>query len=133
VNLVRIIIPILVIALTGCTKNIQNKEAVKKAVMEHLAQMKSLSLSNMDVDVASVNFKDKEAEALVRISPKGGDPSAGMQIGYILDQKGGQWVVRKKADAGASPHGGMSMPAPETKAPLSHPPLPSGDSGPAKQ
>jgi hypothetical protein len=111
----------------GCQKNIENKEAIKQGVVDHLA--KRSDLMAMDVRVDGVQFKGKEAEALVYLQAKSGPMAAGggMQMKYTLDRQGAHWVVReKKSDA---PHGGsMPMPAPEPEAtpalPPGHPALP---------
>ncbi len=71
--------------------------------MDRLASMK---MGEMDVAIKSVQYKGSEADAEVGISPKGGDPAAGMSIVYHLQQQGGKWVVTGKQDA----HGAVSSP-----------------------
>ncbi len=82
----------------------------------------------MQVDVASVTFRDNEADAVVSFKPKGSaDPSNTMQMRYTLERKGGDWVVKSRGGSGGSPHGGMggAAPAPGGEMPSGHPPVPS--------
>jgi carbon monoxide dehydrogenase subunit G len=113
-----------VICLTGCQKNIQTNEAVRAGVIKHLSQNSNLSLGSMDVEVASVTFRDNDAEATISFKPKGGDASTGMSMRYTLEKKGGEWVVKKKADSGmghgAAPGAGMPQ---GTGKPMDHPPM----------
>jgi hypothetical protein len=117
------------LSLAGCQKNIQTNEAVRDGVIKHLSQNKNLAISSMDVEVASVTFKDNEAEAAVSFKPKGGDASSAMTMRYTLEKKGSEWVVKKKADSGMG-HGAT---APQgTGLPQDHPPMGSGTAGGTK-
>ena len=89
--------------LAGCQKDIQNKDAVRQAIITHLTQNKNLSVGSMDIEVTQVTFRDKEADAVVMFKPKGGDAASGMSMKYTLERQGSLWVVKKKADSG--PHG----------------------------
>lgn len=65
----------------------------------------------MDVSVAAVTYKENEATATVHFQAKGNNaPGSGMDMQYVLERKGNQWVV--KGRAGDNPHGaqGMGMP-----------------------
>jgi len=116
----------LLVALCGCAKNIKNKEAVKKAVMEYLSKRSDLALASMDIDVTAVSFKDKEAEAVVSFKPKGMDANAGMQMVYVMEQKGSEWGnVRAKNAGSAGAHGGGAMPESQPLPP-GHPPTSGG-------
>ena len=110
----------------GCSKNIQNPEAVRSAVMEYLnarAAQTGLDMNAMQVEVGATTFEKDTARATVSITPKGiGGP--GMQMTYNLDRKGDKWVVRP----GGSPHGTVPPPnssgAPGGQAlPPGHPPV----------
>ena len=48
----------------------------------------------MDVDVTSIAFKGKEADATVTFRAKGADASSGLEMRYTLEQKSGKWVVK---------------------------------------
>jgi len=89
--------------LAGCKKDIQNQDAVRQGVMSYLS--KRSDLLAMDVSVASVAFQQDEATAQVHFQAKGnGSPAAGMTMQYVLERKGGQWVVKGRTGSNAS-HG----------------------------
>ncbi|HEY7336048.1 MAG TPA: hypothetical protein VH639_14260 [Bryobacteraceae bacterium] len=97
----------LALLLAACSKNIQNQEAVRSAVVDYLAArapQTGLSMDSMTVEVANMSFEKDTARVTVSITPKGAN-GGGMQMTYNLDRKGDKWVVRP----GATPHG---MPAP---------------------
>jgi hypothetical protein len=95
--------------LGGCKRDIQNNDAIRQGVVTYLSKRQDLLA--MDVSVASVTYKENEATATVHFQAKGNNaPGSGMDMQYVLDRKGNQWVVRGRA--GDSPHGsqGMGMP-----------------------
>lgn len=104
-----------VLALAGCKQTVQTKEAVRQGVVDYLSTRGNLDLKAMQVDVTSVNFRQNEADVVVSFRPKSSPNAEGMEMRYTLEQKGGRWVVKGKADKGAAPHGGMpaEMAAPE--------------------
>jgi hypothetical protein len=106
----------LLFLLLGCNRAPQSKDAVKQAVVEHLSKSSSLDISQMDIDVTSVTFKDNTANATVSFRPKS-SPDQGMQMSYALESKGNKWSVVKKSEGG-SPHGGTPG-APGASAPPS--------------
>lgn len=94
-------------ALAGCSKNINNEEAVRQGVINYLAKQSSLDLNAMDISVDTVTFKANEADAVIAFRPKGtADPSNAMQMKYTLERKGGEWVVKTKAGMSGDPHTG---------------------------
>ncbi|MCE5307710.1 MAG: hypothetical protein LLG20_08705 [Acidobacteriales bacterium] len=102
----------------------ETKEAVRQGVVDYLSSRKDLSISSMQIDILSVDFRGNEAEATVSFRPKGG--GEGMQIPYKLERKGDRWVVKARTGAGGgNPHG--SMPMPESASgmglPAGHPPI----------
>lgn len=112
---------LLIFSLAACNRGVQSNDAVRQGVLDHLAESQAktnLNLAGMDVVVKSVQFNGKEADAAVSITPKGGNPAAGMQINYHLQQQGSKWVVVGRQDPhGAvatpeapSPHGGGAVP-----------------------
>ena len=118
---------VLVSLLLGCKKDIQNKEAIRQAVIDHLA--KRPDLMAMDVRVDGVQFKQDEAIASVYLQAKSGAAAGGgMQMTYALERKGNQWVVKDKKNSGgaASPHGGATGNPPPALPPLppGHPQIP---------
>jgi hypothetical protein len=124
------------LALTGCSKDARNTDAVRQAVVDHLGKRGDLNLSTMNIEVTNVEYgKNNDAIATVSFAPKG--ESGGMSMRYHLVQEGGRWVVQGKQDSGGmghgggmtSPHGG-AMPPPEgppsggaADLPPGHPPV----------
>ena len=100
---------LLIFSLAACNRGIQNNDAVRQGVIDHLAKA-GLNVKGMDVNLSSVQFNGKEADATVSITPKGGNPAQGMSMKYHLEQQGSQWVVTGRQDTGASPHGAGAMP-----------------------
>jgi hypothetical protein len=96
--------------LSGCKKDIQSTEAVRQGVLAHLS--KRGDLLSMDVSVTNVTYQQNEAVATVHLQAKGSNTAgAGMDIQYVLERKGNQWVV--KGRAGGDSHGAQGMGAPQ--------------------
>jgi hypothetical protein len=97
---------------TGCSRNIDNGDAVRAGVVDYLrarTAQTGLDVNLMQVDVTAVSFQKDEAHATVYFRPKGATNQGGMQMSYTLDRKGDKWVVRARS-GGASPHGGAMPP-----------------------
>jgi hypothetical protein len=105
--------------LAACSRDIQNKDAVRGAIVDYLNARPDKIGESVDVQIASLTFASsgKEAHANVTFTPKKG--GAGMQMPYTLDRKGDRWVVRPHAAEGENPHGAAGLPA----LPPSHPPI----------
>lgn len=99
------------LASAACNRGGQTKDDVRKSVVEYLATRSNLNLSSMDVEVASVAFRENQADAVVTFRAKGPNPGPGMNITYSLERSGSKWVVKPKAEGGGSPHGGAPPPA----------------------
>jgi hypothetical protein len=102
----------LVLLLSSCAHDINNKEALRAAVIEHLTarqQKIGLSMDMMNVEVGSMSFQKDQATATISFKPKaGGD---GMQIPYAFERKGDKWVVRSRMESGPGGHGsGQELP-----------------------
>lgn len=110
------ILSLLLVLLAGCAKAPQNQDAVKQAILDHLAKRSDMMTQSMKIEVVSVSFRDKEADAVVSVSPKEG--GAGIQMNYSLLMEGGKWTV--KPSEKSSPHGNTAMPTGEM--PAGHPP-----------
>lgn len=108
--------------LAACSRDIENTNAVRQGVIDHLSGRSGLDVSSMQVEVTKVSFRKDEADATVSFRPKGSaDPSSGMEMRYTLERKGGRWVVKGKADMGGHGEGGSggaAMPG----MPPGHPP-----------
>ncbi len=108
---------------------------MRQGVIDYLSSKSDLNISQMQVDVSSVSFRQDEADVTVSFRPKGGSAEAGMQMRYTLERKGNRWVVKGK---GAGPHSqmpgaaqGTGQPAgPGDPLPPGHPPM---GSAPAPQ
>jgi hypothetical protein len=107
---------LLLVLLAGCAKAPQNQEAVKQAVLDHLGKRSDMLSKSMKIDVVSVNFRDKEADAVVSIAPKEG--GAGIQMNYSLTMEGGKWTVNPPK---SNPHGNTAIPTGDM--PAGHPPM----------
>jgi hypothetical protein len=121
-----------VFLLAGCAKDINNKEAVRVAVVEYLnkkAESTGLNVAQMEVLVGSVSFQKDQAQAMVNIKPKG--MPDGMQMSYALVRKGDKWEEKGKQDSGMNPHGG-ELPSTTPAQPKSNPALPPGHPPAAK-
>jgi hypothetical protein len=108
--------------LAACTKDIQNKDAVRGAIVDYLQAREAqtgLKVDQMSVEVSSLTFSSsgKEAHANVMFTAKQG--GGGMQMQYTLDRKSDKWVVRPHAEGGENPHGGAALPS----LPPNHPPM----------
>jgi hypothetical protein len=120
-----------VLFLSGCSKPPSNKDAVQQGLMEYLKTRAGISIDTMDVNVTSVTFRGEEADATVTFSPKGSkDHTGAMNMNYVLENKGGKWVV--KGRSGTSQHGGdapgmpKEMPKTIPQMPPGHPPTDPG-------
>lgn len=131
--------------LCGCSRDIQNADAVRAGVIDYLKSNQAtigLNVDAMQIDVTSVSFQKDEARAAVAFQAKTGGDNTPMLINYTLDRKGGKWVVRPGAQGGgANPHGGGAppdmpqlppghpstgsgaTPAPKGQLPPGHPPV----------
>lgn len=114
----KLLLPLLLIVsltLGACKRDIENEDAVRRGILNYFA--KRQDLSSMDVSVSKVAFRQNEADAVVHLQAKNTTaPGSGLDMSYVLERKGNEWVVKGK---GLGPgHGsGMSMPAPGMPAP----------------
>ena len=107
-KLLSLVVAIAVFAV-GCGRDINNKDAVRKGVVEYLNKRSGqtgLDLNNMNLEVTSVSFQKNEAHATVSFKPKGTEASSGMSMNYVLERQGDQWVVKGRQESGLNPHGG---------------------------
>jgi len=126
--------------LPSCAKDIQNKDAVRQGVVDHLKARKNLDLdlSSMQLEVTAVTFRENEADATVSFVPKGASASQGMSMKYTLVRSGDVWQVKQKAETTNSPHSGGAVANPHgaesaqpgaapagSALPPGHPPMPS--------
>jgi hypothetical protein len=122
----KLALGIAAVLLSACSRDIQNTEAVRQSVIDYLRSRTTQTGLNMDmmqVDVTSVSFDRNEARAAVSFRPKNGGGDGGMQMNYILQRKGNQWVVAGRSDNSSNPHGAGGMPElpPTNQLPPGHP------------
>jgi len=102
---------IFTLLLAACArKNIENKDAIRQAVVEYLSARQAqtgLDMSTMDVNVLAMTFERDTARATVEFRVKNSE--AGMQLNYTLDRKGDKWVVQARQDTGQG-HGVVTPP-----------------------
>jgi hypothetical protein len=102
-----------ILCLVGCSKDIQNTEAVRQGVVDYLQQRTAetgLDVNSLVVTVSSVSFEQDVARATVAFSPKSAPGVTGMSMNYVLDRKGGKWVVKGRQINPGTPHGVGEMP-----------------------
>ncbi len=121
-----------ILLASGCKKDIQNEAAVKAGIVKYIATR--TNLSEMDVSVTAVSFRENDADATVHFQAKGNtNPGAGLEMKYTLERKGSEWVVKGRSGSGAS-HAmgagamgggamGSGMPSP-SGLPAGHPRIP---------
>src|SRR5260221_53508 len=94
--------------LAACSRDIQNKEAVRQGVVDYLAARAAetgLNMDQMQVDVTTVSFEKDQARAAVVFRVKGAAEQSPVRVDYVLDRKGNKWQVRGRTDSGVNPHG----------------------------
>jgi ketosteroid isomerase-like protein len=91
------------VALAGCQKQVRADDAIRDGIRQHLASLKTINLSAMDMNVTSVAITGDTALAQVEYLPKTGAPAgAGMRVSYALEKHDQQWVVVKANAAGGA-------------------------------
>ena len=93
----------LVALVGGCAKPPSDADAVRAGINQHLAGLKTINLSAMDMEVLNVSIQGNQAQAQVEFRPKTGAPAgAGMQVSYALAKQNGVWVVQTTQPMGGS-------------------------------
>jgi len=92
--------------LSACKKQVNDNDAIRAGILQHLTSIGTLNMSAMEMDMRSVAVTGKQAHAEVEFRPKNGGPQGGgMQVAYDLEKRGDAWVVLK-----SQPLGGMQHP-----------------------
>ena len=116
--------------LAGCAKNIDTPEAVKAGIIKDIA--KKVDVGSMDVNIDSVSFREKEADARVSFSPRGAGASQAITMTYLLERQGDEWHVKSRSmDSHEHAQPGQIAPQPgpiapqagQTALPPGHPPV----------
>jgi len=105
------------ILFAGCKKPASDADGIRAGINQHLASLKTINLSAMDMTINNFSVQGNEAQAQVEFRPKTGAPQgAGMQVNYTLAKQGdGTWVVQQTTPAGGS----IQHPAPGENPPQS--------------
>jgi hypothetical protein len=95
------------VASVACSNaNIDNKDAVKTAMVEYLEKNKAstgIDPAAMDINVDAVQFERDTARATVSFLIKGS--TNGMQGNYTLTRDGNKWGNVTRQNMTAAPHG----------------------------
>jgi hypothetical protein len=106
----------------GCKSKAENKDAIRDAVVKHIAGMNGLNVNNMTITVTKATFNGDKAQADVDIRAKNGDPSApAMQLTYELQKQGDEWVALKGQATGGMQHPAADEMPPQGSMPPGHP------------
>jgi hypothetical protein len=98
--------------------NIDNKDAVRAAMIEYLEKTKTstgIDPSVMDINVDAVQFERDTARATVSFLIKG--TTNGMQGNYTLERDGNKWGNVKRQSMTVAPHGTGADTGPASAAP----------------
>lgn len=106
----------------GCSSDVRTKERVQSDLKAHFEKV-GLDVNRLDVSVTEVTFDKNLARATVAFSPKGAaNVHDGIVMHYMLEDKGGHWVVTGRSDSQG--HGmGMGAPGTNPNLPPGHPPM----------
>lgn len=88
-------------AVSGCKKQLNDNDAIRAGILQHLSALGTLNISAMQMDMRSVSINGNQAHAEVEFRPKtGAAPGTGMQVAYNLEKREGSWTVLKTQAAG---------------------------------
>jgi hypothetical protein len=97
------LLTLLLIGLSGCKSKTNDSQAIRDGIVKHIASLKGLDISRMQIDVVKETVDGNQAEAQVEIRPKSEQSgTASMQLNYSLEKRGSEWVVVKSQAAGGS-------------------------------
>jgi hypothetical protein len=107
---VQTVLAVATLLLAGCAQKNDTPEAIKQGVLRDIS--KTFNVANMDVTVDSVAFRDKEADATVTFSLKGGSRGQGMTMQYVMERGGdSQWHIKSRASGHGADGGSGSAAA----------------------
>jgi hypothetical protein len=92
---------VLLALFAGCKKQESDADGIRSGINQHLASLKTLNLSAMDMNITNVSIQGNQAQAQAEFKPKTGAPQgAGMQVAYSLEKQNGLWVVQNSQPTG---------------------------------
>jgi hypothetical protein len=128
-NVLACAIILAVTTAASCSRGINSRSAVERAIEAHLERNSSLALNAFTTEISDVKFEGENAEAVVQFKSKQA-PHMSVQVRYTLRKEGDHWVVQSSSAMGGGPHsGGMPQsqdqganPHEELGRPAAHPP-----------
>lgn len=88
--------------LAGCARKNDTPEAILQGVRRDIS--KSFNVDKMDLSVDAVSFRDKEADATVTFTLKGGSKDQGMTMKYLMERHDdNQWYIKSRVGQPAMP------------------------------
>ncbi len=124
--------------LSACKEQVNDNDAIRAGILQHLTSIGTLNMSAMDMDMRSVAVAGNRAHAEVEFRVKTSGPlGGGMQVAYDLEKRGGAWVVLKSQPLGGAMQHPSANQSPNTNQPVHSMPNfnellnPSGASGQA--
>jgi len=99
---------VVAMAAAACSRGINSKSAVEKAIESHLERNSNLALNAFTTEVSDVKFEGGNAEAVVKFESKQA-PHMSVQVRYTLRREGDHWVVQSSSGMGGSPHSGGTL------------------------
>jgi hypothetical protein len=127
-----------IVALTGCSnRNVDSLDAIKRGVIGDLSKTQNMNMAAMDVNVVSVSFRDKEADAVVSFTAKGAT-GQGLTMNYTMERQGSEWHIKSRAKSDLQKHAAQAPPGAmqggampdggQTQLPAGHPSVEGGGS-----
>lgn len=127
--LCRILLSISLTWILGCKSKTDDSQPIRDGIIKHINSLKGLDVSLMEITVVNSTIDGDRAQAQVEIRPKSEQAgTASMQLTYLLEKRGSDWVVVKSQAAGGTmehPTGG-AMPSGSVQGdqlPPGHPPV----------
>lgn len=117
------------VAAAGCSRGTSRpastetpeRAAIRTALEKYLNERGTLNMAAMDMVIKDVKFDGDRAEAHVEFRAKGME-GAGMDMAYLLERQGAQWVVKSGTSPEVQTHPPVGQPE-GGALPPSHPPI----------
>ena len=96
---------IVMATVASCSRGVNSKSAVERAIEAHLGRNSSLALNAFTTEISDVKFEGDNAEAVVKFESKQA-PHMSVQVRYMLRKEGDHWVVQSSSGMGGNAHSG---------------------------
>jgi hypothetical protein len=101
--LCRSLLSISLIWILGCKSKTDDSQAIRDGIVKHINSLKGLDVNLMEITVVNSTIDGDRAQAQVEIRPKSEQAgTASMQLTYLLQKRGSDWVVVKSQAAGGT-------------------------------